>query len=207
VAAATRLFMNGEGLKARARLAQLADEARNDPALRAQALGTLLEICRRMQAQSCQMENTQAYVDAVTASVSEDPVRRALQALEVDYYINAHRLAIASKSTLAEAMTDKLWDVDAPGGGLIYLRRRALRADILLAGGSEEAADRAIGEVLAIAGSAVTSRLASYELATVLADMLSSLVQLGEYERANGLYAVVAIQVERIQPRELLPHL
>src|SRR5215218_9139280 len=89
---AVRLFLEGQGLKARAELTAVAEAASHDPALRAKALQMLLEICRRMQATDCLVEKTQAYVDAVTESLSPDPVRRALQALEVSYYVNADRL-------------------------------------------------------------------------------------------------------------------
>ena len=47
VGAAVRLFLGGQGLKARAELSAIADAARDDPALRARALATLLEVCRR----------------------------------------------------------------------------------------------------------------------------------------------------------------
>lgn len=189
IAEAQRLFFEGQGLKARAQLAVLAEGLRGDPAQRARALQTLLEICRRIQATGCLVANTQAYVDAVTASVSSDPTRRALQALEVGYYINANRLAVGSKSALSEAMADRMWSIDVPGEGLIYLRRRALWADILLAAGKPEEAERAVSEVLAIAGSIQSPASASYDIATVLAGALATLVQLGAYERAYGLYA------------------
>ena len=192
IAAATRLFFEGEGLRARAQLAAVAEAERGNPALRARALQTLLDICRRMQAQACLIENTQAYVDAVSASVSNDLARRTLQAFEVGYYINADRLAIGSTAALAEAMADKMWSADVPGEGLLYLRRRALRAEVLLAGGSPEEAERAISEVLAIAGSVQSPGAASYDVATILADALAGLVQLGGHERAYGLYAASA---------------
>lgn len=188
IGAAVRLFLGGQGLKARAELSAIADAARDDPAVRARALATLLEVCRRMQAHACVAERTQAYVDAVVPS--SDPKQRLLQALEVDYRVNVARLAIGSRAALGEAVTDKMWALDGPGAGLSYLRRRALRAEILLAAGSREEAERAVSEVLAIAGSA-TGREA-YEIATVLADMLAILVQLGAYERASGLYAASA---------------
>lgn len=202
IAAAGRLFLDGQGLKARAQLADLADAQRGDPDARARTLATLLEICRRMRADACLAEQTQAYVDAVTASRSPDPGRQALQALEVDYRVNAARLAIGSTPAVAEALADKIWSVDTPGEGLIYLRRRALWADIVLAGGSREAAEQAAGEVIAIAASVAAPGRASYEVATVLADVLASLVQLGAYERAYGLYATSeAFIVAALPPR------
>ncbi|HEY0646713.1 CHAT domain-containing protein [Phenylobacterium sp.] len=192
VAAAGRLFLNGQGLTARAQLANLADAQHADPAARARTLVTLLEICRRMQANACLAERTQAYVDAVTASRSADPAALMLQALEVDYWVNAARLAAGSRPALAEALGDKAWGVDTPEAGVLYLRRRALRTNILLAGGSQEAAERAAGEVLAIAGSATAPGHAPHEVATVLADVLATLVELGAYERAHGLHAASA---------------
>lgn len=189
IAAAGRLFLDGQGLKVREQLAALAQVARDDAPVRARALAILLEICRRMQAAACLAERTQSYVDAVTASLSADPAQRMRQALEVDYYVNAARLAIASKPALGEAMADKAWDADTPAEGLLYLRRRALRANVVLAAGSREAAERAAGEVLAIAGSVGAPARAPYEVASVLADAMASLVQLGAYERAYGLYA------------------
>lgn len=185
VGAASRLYLEGQGLRARAQLSAIAEAARDDPALRARALATLLEICRRMQAHACTAGQTQAYVDAVVPS--SDPQVRLRQALEVDYRVNAARLAIGSKAALTEALADRMWDVDGPAAGLAYLRRRALRAEILLAAGSRQEAERAVSEVLAIAGSATGRE--TYEIATVLADMLAILVQLGAYERADGLHA------------------
>ena len=192
IAAAGRLFLDGRGLQARRQLSALADAAANDPATRARALGTLLDICRRMQADACLAERTQAYVDAVTASRSADPARLAQQALEVDYYVNAARLAIGSKTALAEAVADPMWAADTPATGLIHLRRRALRANLLLAGGSDADAERAAGEVLALAGAATAPGKATYEVATVLADVLATLVDLGAYQRAYGLYVASA---------------
>lgn len=196
VSAAARLFLDGQGLKARAQLSAIADAARDDPAARTRALATLLEICRRMQADACVAERTQAYVDAVVPSA--DPAERLRQALEADYRVNAARLAIGSKAALNEAVSDRMWAVDGPAAGLSYLRRRALRADILLAGGSREEAERAVSEVLAIAGSA-TGREA-YDIAIVLADMLAILVQLGAYERAYGVYTASAPFITAVLP-------
>ena len=196
VGSAARLFLDGQGLKARAQLSATADAARDDPATRTRALVTLLEICRRMQAGACVAELTPAYVDGVVPS--PDPAVRLRQALEVDYRINAARLAIGSKATLGEATADKMWAVDGPAAGLAYLRRRALRAEILLAAGSREEAERAVSEVLAIAGSA-TGREA-YDIASVLADMLAILVQLGAYERAYGVYTASAPFITAVLP-------
>ncbi len=202
IAEAQRLFFEGQGLKARTQLAALAEAERGDPASRALALQTLLEICRRMRAAECLVATTQAYVDAVSASVSSDPIRRAQQALEVGYYINADRLAIGSGPALAQAMADPMWGVDIPGEGLIYLRRRALRADILLASGKPEEAEQAISEVLAIAGAIRSPAAASYDIATVLADALATLVELGAYERAYGLFVASAgFVVAALPPR------
>src|SRR5690348_7722020 len=65
VAAAGRLFLNGQGLTARGQLLAVAEATRDDPAARARALRMLLEICYRMQAVACLTQHTQAYVDAV----------------------------------------------------------------------------------------------------------------------------------------------
>lgn len=192
IAEAGRLFLDGRGLQAREQLAALADSTPSDPAVRARVLGTLLEICRRMRADACLADRTQAYVDAVTASRSTDPARLRLQALEVDYYVNAARLAIGSGPALAEAMADPMWATDTPAAGLVHLRRRALRANVLLAGGSREEAERAASEVLALTGAATTPGRSPYEVATILAEVLSTFVELGAYERAHGLYAVSA---------------
>jgi CHAT domain-containing protein len=190
IGAAARLFFDGQGLKARAQLAAIADAARDDPAVRARALGSLLEICRRMRADACVAERAQAYVDAVVPSA--DPAQRLLQALEVDYHVNAARLAVGTKVAFDEALADPLWAADTPAAGVVHLRRRALRAEIMRAAGSREAAERAASEVIAIAGAFNGAGRAPYEVATVLADVLATLVELGAYERAHGLYVASA---------------
>ncbi|MBX3483850.1 CHAT domain-containing protein [Phenylobacterium sp.] len=198
IGAAARLFFDGQGLKARAQLIALAEAARDDPAARARALASLLEICRRMRANACLAEHAQAYVDAVVPS--PDPAQRLRRALEVDYHVNATRLAIGSKAALDEALADRLWAADTPATGVAWLRRRALRAEILRAAGSREEAERAAGEVLAIVGALEAPEPAAYEVATVLADVLAILVELGAYERAHGLYAASAAFITAALP-------
>lgn len=189
IAAAWSAYFQGRSLAARQGLATaLAARAPGDFE-RIPLLEAMLDICLHSQADACVRDHAQAYVDAlqpIAAAATED--QRAALALRGGYYFDQGRFAIRAPEVTSQILDWAPWKIDRAPSDRLELQRQVLAANIHYALGDYPAARASIDRLLALLASVQTPQEDRFIVAWALAEAISSLVAIGESDRAYGIY-------------------
>lgn len=197
VAAAVRLQADGRGEAARRKLEALLERTA-DPAARLDVARALLEVCLRNRHDLCVGRYAPAFVEAARAVQPANDIQRQRLGLEVAYYFDQMRLraGVAPADILAGAS----WRHEIAYDGELYLRRQVLASNLLLASGDRVGLDRSLNKILSLAGSLSNPQAARETVAASLADVIATLLEIDETERAWGLYRAAGADIEKALP-------
>ena len=197
IAAAAELQVQGGGETARQRLEALLERT-PAPAARLEILRPLLEACLKSRNDACVVRYAPVFVEAARATPTANDVQRQRQALEVAYYFDQLRLraGVAPAAILA----GESWKHEIAYDGELYLRRQVLASNLLLASGDRPALDRSLNKILSLTGSLKNPQVARVTVAASLADVIATLLEIGETERAWGLYRASGADIAKALP-------
>lgn len=190
---AARLALAGKAHAAEAELERLLAAG----APRLPTLGELLEICAHNRDEACVIRHAPQFAEAALAEPGAD-VLRAERAREAAYFLAQANLAAGVNARAI--LSDPTWRQENAYNGELYLRRQVLASKLLLSIGDRAELDRAINRILSLVASLKNPEAARYTIAGALADMLGTLLQIGETERAWGLYRASGAQIAQALP-------
>jgi CHAT domain-containing protein len=199
LAEASRLFEGGKAETARDGLERLlASPAAAEPAGRLSVARALLEICRRNGDSACVIRNVQVFIDAAERSPTANSVQRGRLAVEAVYYIDVGR----SMSGVAPAviLAEPSWRQQIAYDGDLYLRRQTLASNLQLQADRRTDLDRSLNRILSLMASLKNPQAARDTVAATLADVLATLLAIGETDRAWGLYRASGEDIARALP-------
>ena len=190
VAAAIRQYLDGKAVSAREALIRRLDgpDAR-DPAVRLATLGALLDICIHSYADPCVADYGPRYAELARDAPAANAVLKAEQARRAAYYFDAARLRLDRPEVTSKILDWEVWTHENAYDGELYLQRRLLAADILLAQDKPQAALAEMDRILSLIATLKNPQAAQFTLAWALSDVIADLLDLGQTERAYGLYA------------------
>lgn len=189
VAEAVQLYRDGRAVRARETLIRWLErpEAR-EPAQRLPALEALLDICIHSYAESCVQAYAAPYAELARAAPAANDVLGAEQVRKAAYYFDYGRFALGQPEVTATILDGDPWKHENAYNGELYLRRQLLATDVLLAQGRRDEALTAADKVLSLVASLKNPQDSRSTVAWVLADVIRTLMDLGQIERAYGLY-------------------
>jgi CHAT domain-containing protein len=199
VHAAVRLFGEGKAVTARRRLdAVLADPGFTGAGPRTEVLRVLLDICLHGDDADCVASRAPDFAAAAEHAPVANDVQRARLALEAVYYLDEARwrTGMAPDAILA----GPIWKTQLAADGDLYLRRQVLASNLLLAQGRRSELDRSLDRILSLVASLKNPQDSRLTVASSLADVIATLMQAGETERAWGLYRAAGAQITRALP-------
>ena len=197
IAAALQLQAEGRGETARRRLETLL-QTTAAPAARLKVARALLDVCLGAWHDACVVRYAPAFVEAARATPAADDAQRQRLALEVAYYFDQMRLraGVAPAAILA----GQSWKHEIASDGELYLRRQVLASNLWLETGHRVELDRSLAKILSLVGSLKNPQAAPGVVATTLADVIATLLQIGESERAWGLYRASGADIGKALP-------
>lgn len=168
------------------------------PAARLEVARALLEVCLRNQNDACVVRYAQSFVEAARAAPVADDAQRQRLALQVAYYFDQMRLraGVSPDAILA----GQSWNHENASDGELYLRRQLFASNLWLETGDRVELDRSLAKILSLVGSLKNPQAASGAVAATLADVLATLLQIGESERAWGLYRASGADIGKALP-------
>ena len=198
VGEAVALLAEGRLVAARTRLEAALADARQ-PGARLAVLRTLLDVCLQARDDACVVRHTQAIADPA-ALAPGNPALQAELDREAAYYMDEGRLARGEPALTARILDGAAWRNENAFNGELYLRRQLLAARILAAQGKAGEASGALDKALSLVASARNLEAAAFTLARTMAEAIRLLAELGETERAWGLYRAAGADIARLLP-------
>lgn len=192
-----QLQVQGRGETARQRLETLLEQS-TAPAARLEVARPLLEACLMNRNDACVVRYAPVFVAAARATPTANDVQRQRQALEVAYYFDQLRLRAGVAPTAI--LAGQSWKHEIAYDGELYLRRQVLASNLFLATGDRVGLDRSLNKILSLTGSLKNPQAARTTVAASLADVIATLLELGETERAWGLYRASGADIEKALP-------
>lgn len=187
--AAAQLYFDGKAVSARESLIRLLDGPDvRDSVARLSAIGMLLDICLHSQAETCVQGHVAEYVDLARTTPAANATLQAEQARRADYYFDAARLSLNRPEITAKILDGGFWTLENPYNGELYLQRRLLASNVLLSQGKTEAAMAEVDRILSFVAALKNPEAARFTAAWALTDVIRTLLDLGQTERAFGLY-------------------
>lgn len=163
-----------------------------DPTARLATLGLLLDICLHSYADACVQAHVAEYVELANTTPAANTALQAEQTRRAGYYLDAARLSLGRPEITADILKGPMWTRENPANGELYLKRRLLASNVLLAQGKPEAAMAEVDRILSFVAALENPEAARYTLAWTLTDVIRTLLDLGQTERAYGLYKASA---------------
>ena len=186
---AAQLYFDGKAVTAREKLLSLLQGPDvRDPSIRLATLGALLDICLHSYAGDCVQAHVDEYVELARTAPTANAVLQAEQARRAGYYFDFARLLLNRPEVTAKILDWSLWTHENPYNGELYLQRRLLASNILLAQGKTEAAMAEVDRILSFVAALKNPEAARFTVAWALTDLIRTLLGLGQTERAYGLY-------------------
>ncbi len=186
---ASQLYFDGKAVTARETLAaKLAGPDIREPGTRLAALGVLLDICLHSYADHCVQAHVAEYVELARTAPTANAVLQAEQARRAGYYFDAARLQLNRPEITAKILDWPMWTQENPYNGELYLQRRLLASNVLLAQGKTEAAMAEVDRILSFIAALKNPEAARFAVGWALTDLIRTLMDLGQTERAYGLY-------------------
>ena len=191
ISAAGRLYLDGKTVSARDALERLiAEPEGRDPTLRVAALGTLLEICFQTEDRACTAKYVEPYLTAASAAPVANDLARREQVRRSDYYLAYGRYLLGSSETRAAILEGDAWRHENAADVPLYLQRQVLASNILLTLDRPAEAVARVDKILSLIASLKNPEADRYTVAWALSDAIATLVDVGDAERAYGLYRV-----------------
>ncbi|MDB5424359.1 MAG: hypothetical protein JWQ29_1775, partial [Phenylobacterium sp.] len=189
IAEARSLYLDGKTLSAWQVLERLLGEpAARDPAAREAALADLLDICFRTHANACIARYVQPYLDAAKAAPPANEAMRREQARRADYYLSYGRQALSSAEVRGQILEGEVWRHENVAGAALYLRRQVLAANVLLSLDRPVEAVGRVDKILSLIASLTNPEADPLTVAWALSEVTAALLEIGDSERAYGLY-------------------
>lgn len=199
VAAAYQLVFAGKAQTARDGLERLLQSpAGAEPGARLSVSRALLEICLRNRDSACVTRNVQAFVDAAGGAPVANAAQRGRLALEAVYTLDAARSM--SGTAPAAILAEPTWAQQVAYDGDLYLRRQVLASNLQLQAGRRAELDRSLNKILSLTASLKNPQAAPYTVAASLAEVLATLLAIGETDRAWGLYRASGADIAKALP-------
>lgn len=199
IQAAVQLYASGRAETARTALEGLLQaQPADDPAGRLVVSRALLDICLRNGNAACLTRHVAAFVDAAARAPTANAVQRGRLALEAAYYADAARDLTGAAP--ADILADPSWSHDVAYDGELYLRRQTLASNLLLQAGRRPELDRTLNKILSVTASLQNPQVARITVADSLADVLGTLIEIGETDRAWGLYRASGADIATVLP-------
>lgn len=195
---AVALLTEGRLVSARTRLEQVLPSMQA-PGPRLAVLRTLLDICLQARDDACVARHAPDMVDP-EALAPANPALRAELAREAAYYVDEGRLAGGDPALMARILDGAAWRNENAYNGELYLRRQLLAARVLAAQGRAAEASAALDKALSLVASARNPEAAAFTVARTTAEAIRLLAELGETERAWGLYRAAGADIARLLP-------
>lgn len=187
--AAVQLYFDGKAVTARQQLVGfLQGPDARDPAMRLATLAVLLDICLHSYANDCVQAHVDEYVELARTTSAANAVLQAEQARRAGYYFDFGRLLLNRPEVTAQILDWSPWTHENPYNGELYLQRRLLASNVLLAQGKTEAAMAEVDRILSFVATLKNPEAARFTVAWTLTDLIRTLLDLGQTERAYGLY-------------------
>lgn len=188
VQAAWNLYFQGKGLTARKDLARLLKASGLSPAERLAASQALLDICIHAGADACVVEQVGPYLALAKTTPAANELMAREQVRTTAYYLHAGQFAFGTAPVMARILKDEIWTQENALNGALYLRRQVLAANVALATDDRPAATRSVDRILSLVATLDTPQDQPFLVAWALREAISVLVELGESDRAYGVY-------------------
>lgn len=181
------LYFDGKGQAARHQLERQLDGKGLDSASRRAATATLLEICIHSRASDCILEQVPKYIALPAPPAANELVRRE-DIRRTGYFLDYGKFTYGSAPVTAKILDGDLWRQENAANPGLYLRRQLLASNIQLVQGDEAAAAATLDKMLSLIASLKNPQDDAFLVAWALSDIIDSLTDLGEGERAYGIY-------------------
>lgn len=201
LSAAWLAYFQGKSLTARKDLTSLLQGPdAQAPIVRLAALEALLDICIHSRADACVREHAQAYVDTAEVVARANEGRRAEIALRAAYYFDQGRLALRRPDVTAQILDWAPWKAAEIPDSRLHLQRQVLAANVRLALDDHLGARQEADRLLAVAAALDNPQEDRLSIAWALTDVIWTLVELGESDRAYGIYRAAGPAILRALP-------
>ncbi|CAN7180832.1 CHAT domain-containing protein [Phenylobacterium sp. LjRoot219] len=197
IAAALQLQAEGRGETARRQLEALLQET-VAPSPRLEVSRALLDVCLGNGHDACVVRYAPTFAETARATPPVNDVQRQRLALQVAYYFDQMRLraGVAPAAILA----GESWRREIAYDGDLYLRRQVFASNLWLETGNRPELDRSLAKILSLVGSLKNPQAARTTVAASLADVIATLLDVGETERAWGLYRASGADIGKALP-------
>jgi CHAT domain-containing protein len=192
-------YRDGRVLTAEKRLSSALDGPERSPADRARLLQFLLTLCTRADDLECLVKWGPEYAQAVERSSVGGQAQHE-RGREAYYFIEYAGYAVATGKTFQSMVDDRRLDWGSPAHQSLYLRQKLLAAQVYVWADRPADALRQVDKALSLIASFKNPEEARLELAWGLTDIIGLLMQVGDTERAFGLYKAAAPAIVAILP-------
>ena len=199
-AAAWDLYLHGKGLTARKNLIGLLKTGDLTTEARLATSQTLLDICIHSGADGCVTAQLGPYLELAKTAPAANEILRREQIRTAAYYLHAGQFAFGTPDVIGRILKDDIWKQENAFNGALYLRRQVLAANVALAVDDRPAAIRSVDKILSLAATLENPQDQTFLVAWALAEAMSVLVELGEADRAFGVYRTAGAFVAKALP-------
>jgi CHAT domain-containing protein/tetratricopeptide (TPR) repeat protein len=192
-------YRDGKVTTAENHLSAAIDQGNKPPAERANLLQALLTICTRADNVACVAARAPQYLQAIDQSPAGGQVQheRGRQAV---YFLQYAAFSATSGEAFLRVVDPKRLEWGFPGNGTLYLRQKLLAAQVYVWADRPADALRQVDKALSLIASLKNPEDGRVDVAWGLIDAIDLLVQIGDTERAFGLYQAAAPAILAILP-------
>ncbi len=199
-AAAWDLYLHGKGLTARKDLVRLLKAPDLAAGARLAASQALLDICIHSAADGCVVAQLGPYLELAKTAPAANEIQRREQVRTTAYYLHAGQFAFGTPEVTDRILKDDIWKQENAFNGALYLRRQVLAANVALAVDDRPAATRSVDKILSLVATLENPQDQPFLVAWALAEATGVLVELGEIDRAFGVYRTTGAFVAQALP-------
>lgn len=183
------LYFQGKALTARRNLAALLQRPEaKAPAARLEVLRAILDMCVQGQADGCVLTYAKMYMETETLPATPASLTERERLRLQDYYLGQARLSLRSLEATRALAEGEAWKHENAFNEALYLKRQALLANAEAISGDHAGAGRAVDRMLSLIAAQENPQDSRFTVALALSQAVAVLADIGEGERAYGLY-------------------
>ena len=195
------MYFQGKSQTARRTLVRVVrDPQVRDPGVRLSAIGALLDICIHSQSRACILEYVPKYIEAAEAAPTANEIQRRELARTLGYYVDYGRYVFGAPEITGKILAGSAWKQENPFNPDLYIRRQMLASSILVSLDEHREAGRSIDRVVSLIASLKNPQEDRFLIAWALCDVIDTLVEMGEVERAYGIYRATGTVIAKSLP-------